>query len=869
MTDTTSAWEKSALQPRRLGVHAQAERGKGAEAPFTNVDNGSTVTSACFSRLLLMSLALQRQVKGRVSQLLAVGKKKASLITPVFVLLIAFALRIYRLGDQNVWWDEGLAMWAVRKGFAGVTLWTAGDVHPPLYFWSLWAWTRLVGESEFAARYLSLIWGVLIVALVYPLARRLTTRLTARDETSRWVALVATFLTATARFPIWWSQELRMYILATLTSLLSLYFFVRALQEGERWAWLAYVASSVAALYTIYLTGLTLLAEGLFVLLTLRRRMAGQRRFLARWIGSQFLIVALFVPWFLFASGRMRTWSVSQPFDVRVFLELYAVALSLGISTEVAHYLLPALVIVVLALVGVVFLWRREGSGRWHGWEAGLYLGLPVLLLPVTVYLLTLNRGLFYSPRVEARYLVLFAPCFYILLAAGIVGLWRWMRWGGVLAALLVVGLFAWSLPGYYGGRYMRDDYQTALRTLAAYAQPDDGVLLVSGSRYPLFLYQYRRLVGDENAGPVVYLLPRDANSFTAENVEEELAPLAAAHSRLWLASFERALEDPDNLVEQWLDERYRRALQVPVGYNHLILYTVDGTPPTVPPSNLSPQYPLDVPLAAGGVRLLGYDLPTTEFRPGDAAHLGLYFWLAADPAVSAQSNSQPAVDVTVDWVDSRGRVVESRRVTLEGREQECIVRRGVDFAVYPRTPAGEYRFLLSAGGESLEVGRMRVTTTEPLLPVGTIQHPMEATLGGSIRFLGYDLVSAEPIAPGSTLTLDLYWQAERKVEGSYTVFVHLVGEAYNPATGGPLWGQDDSLPVENGYPTTQWLIGVPVRDRHRLVVDPQAPPGRYQIEIGMYQLPSVERLIVQLADGAQDTRILLGQVEVGAAGNE
>jgi 4-amino-4-deoxy-L-arabinose transferase-like glycosyltransferase len=799
-------------------------------------------------------------------------EKWVTLVAPIFVLLIGFALRIYRLGDQNVWWDEGLAMWAVRKSFAGVTLWTAGDVHPPLYFWSLWAWTRVVGESEFAARYLSLIWGMLIVALVYPLARRLSAfrlgssatpfgglraslRTGAHAEASRWVALVAAFLTATARFPIWWSQELRMYILATLTVLLSLYFFVRALQEGEWWAWFAYVASSVAALYTIYLTGLVLLAEGLFVLLTLRRRVNEQRRFLIRWIGSQFLIVALFAPWFIFAAGRMRTWSVSQPFDVKVFLELYAVALSLGISTEVARYLLPALMIVGLALVGVIFLWRQEGDGRWRGWETGLYLGLPVLLLPVAVYFLTLNRGLFYSPNVEARYLVLFAPCFYTLLAAGVVGLWQWGRWGGVLAALLVVGLFAWSLPGHYSGRYMHDDYQTALRALAAYAQPDDGVMLVSGNRYPLFLYQYRRLVGGENSGPVVYLLPQEAASFTAENVEEQLSPLTAAHSRLWLASFERALQDPDNLVEGWLDEHYRRALEVPVGYNHLVLYTVDGAPPTVLPFNLAPQHPLDLPLAADGVRLLGYDLPTTEFRPGDAAHLGLYFRLPA---------GQPAVEVTVDWVDVQGRVVESRRIVLEIREQESIVRRGLDFAVYPRTPAGEYRFLLSAGGESVEVGRMRVTTTEPLLSVGTIQSPMEATLGGGIHFLGYDLAGMGPIAPGSTLTLDLYWQAERKVEGSYTVFVHLVGEAYNPATGGPLWGQDDSLPVEGGYPTTQWLAGVPVRDRHRLVVDPQAPPGWYQIEIGMYQLPSAERLVVQMADGAQDTRILLGQVEVG-----
>ncbi|MDW8069818.1 MAG: hypothetical protein RML46_13050, partial [Anaerolineae bacterium] len=58
-----------------------------------------------------------------------------SCLSLVLGLLVAFALRVYRLGDQNIWWDEGLAIWAVRHHFLETTLWTAGDVHPPLYFW--------------------------------------------------------------------------------------------------------------------------------------------------------------------------------------------------------------------------------------------------------------------------------------------------------------------------------------------------------------------------------------------------------------------------------------------------------------------------------------------------------------------------------------------------------------------------------------------------------------------------------------------------------------------------------------------------------------------------------------------------------------
>jgi len=52
------------LLPRRLGVNVQAEQAKSAEAPFANVDGGSEAIIACFRRLLLLSLALQRQAGG-------------------------------------------------------------------------------------------------------------------------------------------------------------------------------------------------------------------------------------------------------------------------------------------------------------------------------------------------------------------------------------------------------------------------------------------------------------------------------------------------------------------------------------------------------------------------------------------------------------------------------------------------------------------------------------------------------------------------------------------------------------------------------------------------------------------------------------
>ena len=59
---------------------------------------------------------------------------------PVIVLLLAFALRVYKLGDQNVWWDEGFSVWVARHDLGTLTTIAAGDTHPPLYYWLLHPW---------------------------------------------------------------------------------------------------------------------------------------------------------------------------------------------------------------------------------------------------------------------------------------------------------------------------------------------------------------------------------------------------------------------------------------------------------------------------------------------------------------------------------------------------------------------------------------------------------------------------------------------------------------------------------------------------------------------------------------------------------
>ena len=74
---------------------------------------------------------------------------------------------------------------------------------------------------EFAAGFFSLFFGVLLIALVYALARRVS---------NRHVALIAAALIAVSPFNVWYSQEVRMYTLGAVLGVIVMYVLLRAME---------------------------------------------------------------------------------------------------------------------------------------------------------------------------------------------------------------------------------------------------------------------------------------------------------------------------------------------------------------------------------------------------------------------------------------------------------------------------------------------------------------------------------------------------------------------------------------------------------------------------------------------------------------
>ena len=187
------------------------------------------------------------------------GRKTVTRWVLVACVLLAFGLRTYDLGAREFWFDEALTANVSALGWQGIVahLGSAPFEHPPLYFLTLYPWQQLAGTSEFAFRFVSVLWGVLFVPLFYVLVKR-------------WahppLALLGTLLAVVSPFLVAYSQEARMYTMIPCLAVLTLLAFGTALErERQPGWWLVYLGLLLAGTATHYAFSLIGLATALYL----------------------------------------------------------------------------------------------------------------------------------------------------------------------------------------------------------------------------------------------------------------------------------------------------------------------------------------------------------------------------------------------------------------------------------------------------------------------------------------------------------------------------------------------------------------------------------------------------------------------------
>lgn len=201
------------------------------------------------------------------------------------IVVVALGLRLYGLGDKNVWLDES-ASWSLVSMPTGALLErAAADVHPPLYYLALKVWVSAFGVSAVAMRSLSVLFGMLALLLAHQLTRG-------------WLApgpraCVLLWLAVTPSL-IYFAQEARMYPAATAAALGCCLAYRRSLESGfsRPGPLAALVAAFAVALYVHYYTALVIAALWVHLLLTARAPAVWRR-----WIAAHAVIALLYLPW--------------------------------------------------------------------------------------------------------------------------------------------------------------------------------------------------------------------------------------------------------------------------------------------------------------------------------------------------------------------------------------------------------------------------------------------------------------------------------------------------------------------------------------------------------------------------------------------
>ena len=271
----------------------------------------------------------------------------------------------------------------------------ATDVHPPLYFWAVALWRRLVGGGLFAARLFSVLCGVATLAIVAAIARQAAVPVAA-----------ALLLTLGCYGFVYTSLVARGFALAQLLSVagVAVLLLAQARPRLALWAGLLLGAATFANYLAVFV-GCAALAWW-----RLLSREAGGW---AAWIGFALWLpadvffflaqrhsrVGQFVPFDLASSiARLARYSAANMFGG---LPLYVS----GTASRVVAWALSALLLLLVALI--VARWRRM-----HPLFALAAIAPPVGLLLLGVA--------FNNTPIELRYLAFATPFIGLLLASGL-----------------------------------------------------------------------------------------------------------------------------------------------------------------------------------------------------------------------------------------------------------------------------------------------------------------------------------------------------------------------------------------------------------------------------------------------------------------
>lgn len=736
----------------------------------------------------------------------------------LLLLLGAFALRLFRLDGQSLWWDEGISLHLATSSLAELLADRLNNIHPPLYFLLLKGWLALTGVSIFTARYFSLLASWLQVVAIYAVARRWLARET---------AVLAAILGGVSAVSVIYGQEIRVYALLPLVYL-GLLAVTRELVRpraapAPRWRmWALFVGLAWLGLHLHYISFFAVAYASLWALFSFVK----DRRWGDLWalLGAGLILLLAGLPWF---GSALANWgAVQEEAGAGTFVTEATPPLFLmgqvwgfhltGLAGALGRPLLlwmVAATALLLAILVVLRLVKEETRAK-----TAVLLGQ--WLLPLGSALVVWLVRSFSHPR----YVAMFVPGLLLLVA--------YVAWPAVkkeglflkgLSGLLATAVLLSSLAGlglyFFDPGAAKDDVRGAARYLERVAQQGD-LILVPDTDWSLPF---------EYTGPARVAMPGwDGNGWA------NLAQLTADVKRVFVLDYPRGTRDWQGRLPFALEAAGRLlaeesfpgvtvqtyVLQRPVAEPVLRPVTVDFGDLALAGAWIEEGAPAGGPLALA--------LAWTPNPAGSLARthvalrlLGPEGWqLSAADALLLDENGRPSEQ----WLLGQagyGPIVTYHLLDIPPGTPPLTY----DIGVQLYEPDGEAIRVLELrdeqgalqGQEALlrhvQTARGIVTdmraNTE--LPVPLLPEPV--TIADGLDLLGASSPAGE-MAAGQALAVELLWQGVGKLADLRTEIVL--------SQDGQVLVSNAEAPANGRYPTDQWQSGELVWERRVLTIPPE-----------------------------------------------
>lgn len=382
------------------------------------------------------------------------------------ILLLGLVLRLISL-NQSLWLDEAINTLAVKHySFINlITQYARADFHPPGWFIILWSWTKLFGYSEVAVRMPSVIFGVLTIWIMYLIGKKFA---------SKELGLIAALLLAINPLHIYYSQEARMYAMATLAVAINI-FLLSKLIKGEKLNLFLLVLSNIFVLMSDYVAYFIFPAQFVFLLFY-------QKKLLKEWLIVLFSALLLgfwWLPTFLgqldigaVASSNLPAWKfINGAFDFKTlpltFVKFIIGRISLADKNLYVAVLLPICsLFAYLMFRGIRFTTSKKLLLTW--------LIIPPLLSTIISI---------FVPVYNYFRILYVLPAFILVVSTGILAVKR----SKYLLIMVVLIELSCSLIYLLNPKYQREDWRGLVNFLSTKSK--SSILFESSGTLPPFDY--------------------------------------------------------------------------------------------------------------------------------------------------------------------------------------------------------------------------------------------------------------------------------------------------------------------------------------------------------------------------------------------